>query len=262
MAMELVKLDNATLPAIANAIRAKTGDTALLLPSQMPAAIASIPSGGDLPKLTTPAEVGHVLAGKEYIDAAGNKQTGTMVVSDTIQEVETIGLPGVGVQVDLESTADGSSKTMTLPEPNLVAENIVVGSSIFGVPGGAKKIRVETGTITPAEDSASLALPCTANPKMFVVQATDAAMDSIIADHVAAMVSAVGCWKTFPTGTAGAHADKNIAAVTIHMTSGKIGVSGVTCEVSASVTVGVFSTYRWKAGVEYQWTAYYWEDDA
>ena len=118
MAMELVKLDNATLPAIANAIRAKTGDTALLLPSQMPAAIASIPSGGDLPKLTNPAEVGHVLAGKEYIDAAGNKQTRTLVVCDSIVEAETSGIAGTGVSLEIESTADGSAKAMTLPEPN------------------------------------------------------------------------------------------------------------------------------------------------
>lgn len=148
MALELVKLDSGTLPAIANAIRAKTGDTALLLPSQMPAAIVSIPSSGDLPELTTPAEAGHVVAGKEYIDAAGNKQTGTLVVCDTIQEMETIGLPGVGVQVELESTADGSAKTMTLPEPNLLAENIKNGVSIFGVLGSAKTIEKITVTTT------------------------------------------------------------------------------------------------------------------
>lgn len=258
--LEMVKLDNATLPAIANAIRAKTGDSGLLLPSQMPAAIESIPSGGDLPKLTTPAEVGHVLAGKEYIDGNGNKQTGTLVVCDTIQEVETTGLPGVGVQVELQSTADGSSMTMTLPEPNLLPENIKSGVSIFGVLGSAKTMRVETGTITPAEDTASLELPCTASPKMFVVQATDAAMDSITADNVAAMVSAAGYGKTFPTGTDGSHKDRIIAAVTLHLASGKISVSGATCAVSPSVTVGAYSSYRWKAGLEYQWTAYYWED--
>ena len=46
MSLELIKLDSSTLPSIADAIRAKTGETALLLPSQMPTAIASIPSGG------------------------------------------------------------------------------------------------------------------------------------------------------------------------------------------------------------------------
>lgn len=42
MAMELVWMDSATLPGIADAIRAKTGDSALLLPSQMAAAIGGI----------------------------------------------------------------------------------------------------------------------------------------------------------------------------------------------------------------------------
>ena len=223
-------------------------------------AIASIPTGVVLPELTTPAEVGHVVAGKEYIDGNGNKRAGTLVVCDTVAEVDTFGSSGVGVNVEIESTADGSTKMLTLPEPNLVAENIVAGSSIFGVPGTAKKLRVETGTITPAEDTASLELPCTASPKMFVVLATDATMDSITADNVAAMVSAAGYGKTFPTGTDGSHNDRIIAAVTLHLASGKISVSGVTCAVSPSVTVGVYSSYRWKAGLEYQWTAYYWED--
>ena len=243
------------------AVIAKGGSAADDL-SGLPAAISSIPSGGELPELTDPAAESDVLAGKEYIDASGAKKAGTLVVCDSVVAVENVGIAGTGVSVDIESSADGSASTLTLPEPKLVAENIVAGSSIFGVPGSAKTLRVETGTITPAEDSASLALPCTAYPKMFVVMATDAAMDSIVADNVAAMVSAAGCWKTFPTGTDGAHNDINIAAVTIHLTSRRIAVRGVTCDVSASVTVGVYSTYRWKAGVEYQWTASYWEDDA
>ena len=223
---------------------------------------AKIHTESILPELTNPAADGDVIAGKEYIDGAGAKQTGALVVCDTVAVAETVGRSGVGLEVEIESTADGSTKILTLPEPNLLPENIVVGSSIFGVPGTAKKLRVEAGTITPAEDSASLALPCTANPKMFVVQATDAAMDSIIADNVAAMVSAAGYGKTFPTGTDGAHKDSNLAAVTMHLTSGSISFGGVLCKVSASVNVGVYSIYRWKAGVEYQWTAYYWEDDA
>ena len=154
---EMIAQRTAALRTVLNdcaiAIHAKGGTPADDL-SGLQDAILSIPSGGgELPELTTPAEVGHVLAGKEYIDAAGNKQTGTLVVCDTIQEVDTTGLPGVGVQVELESTADGSTKIMTLPEPKLVAENIVAGSSIFGVPGTAKKLRVETGTFTLAEDT-------------------------------------------------------------------------------------------------------------
>ena len=103
---------------------------------------------GSLPELTNPAADGDVIAGKEYIDASGAKKAGTLVVCDTIQEVEHFGVAGTGVSLELESTADGSSMTMTLPEPNLLAENIKSGVSIFGVPGTAKTI--EEITVTTA----------------------------------------------------------------------------------------------------------------
>ena len=113
-------------------------------------AILSIPAGGgELPELTDPAEVGHVVAGREYIDGNGNKRAGTLVVCDTIEEVEFFGIAGTGVSLDLESTADGSSMTMTLPEENLTAENIKSGVSIFGIAGSAIKT-VERITVTTA----------------------------------------------------------------------------------------------------------------
>ena len=261
MPVKIVKINSETLPAIADAIRAKTGSTGSILPSQMAGKIANIPTGGELPVLSSPAGVGHVVAGKEYIDASGNKQTGTMVICDSVNIVETVGEAGIGVHAKIESTVDKSSDILTLQDPNFKPENIKSGISIFNVAGSVKDIRTETGTITPAEDSTSLALPCTANPKMFVVQATDAAMDSIIADNVSAMVSAVGCWKAFPIGKDGEHNDNNLAAATMHTTSNSIVFGGIIFNVSASVTIGAHSTYRWKAGVEYQWTAYYWEDN-
>ena len=146
--LEFVKLDSATLPGIADAIRAKSGGTALLLPSEMAAAIAGIPTGGSLPALTKPAAESDVLAGKEYIDGNGDKKSGTLVVCDTIQEAEHFGIAGTGVSLDIESTADGSGKTMTLREENLKSENIKSGISIFGVPGTAKTI--EEITVTTA----------------------------------------------------------------------------------------------------------------
>ena len=114
---------------------------------------AKIHTESILPELTNPAADGDVIAGKEYIDGAGAKQTGALVVCDTVAVAETVGRSGVGLEVEIESTADGSTKILTLPEPNLLPENIVVGSSIFGVPGTAKKLRVETGTFTLAEDT-------------------------------------------------------------------------------------------------------------
>ncbi len=160
MALELVKLDSATLPGIADAIRAKTGGTALLLPSEMAAAIAGIPTGGSLPALTKPAAESDVLAGKEYIDGNGNKKTGTLVVADSlfVNEVYLEGI-GVGAAVNVESSVDGSSKDLTLPEPNLIPENIKSGVMIYGCTGNAKILRVETGTITPAEDVIDITIP-------------------------------------------------------------------------------------------------------
>ena len=176
MALELVKLDSETLPAIADAIRGKTGETALLLPSEMAAAIAGIPTGGSLPALTKPAAESDVLAGKEYIDGNGNKKTGTLVVADSlfVNEVFLEGI-GVGAAVNVESSVDGSSKDLTLPEPNLIPENIKSGVMIYGCTGNAKILRVETGTITPAEDITALHIACTAGYRLFVFKLTSGA---------------------------------------------------------------------------------------
>lgn len=160
MAMELVKLNSETLPAIANAIRSKTGGTALLLPSEMAAAIAGIPTGGSLPALTTPAAESDVLAGKEYIDGSGTKKAGTLVVCDSVDDdAWPLAEPGVGLLVGIESRVDGSRKNLSLQEPNLLAENIKSGVSIFAVAGSVKEIRTETGTITPAEDVIDITIP-------------------------------------------------------------------------------------------------------
>ena len=129
------------------AVIAKGGSAADDL-SGLPAAISSIPSGGELPELTDPAAAGDVIAGKEYIDGAGTKQEGTLVVCDTIVEAEHFGVAGTGVSLEIQSTADRSSKTLTIPEPNLLPENIKSGVSIFGVPGTAKT--VERITVTTA----------------------------------------------------------------------------------------------------------------
>ena len=243
------------IKADSNAAVAAKGGTPADNLSGLPAAIESIPSGGDLPKLTTPAEVGHVLAGKEYIDAAGNKQTGTMVVCETIQEVETIGLPGVGVQVELESTADGSAKAMTLPEPNLQPENIVVGSSIFGVPGGAKKLRVETGTITPAEDVIDITIPAPFDGYCaLLLNAVDrSALEEKGADSIYNVrvmhalddgIGAIGVVNRYNGSTYS-------AATKIPMASddGNIYIGG---------TAGRY----YRAGIVYNYYVYYWEDDA
>lgn len=109
---------------------------------------AKIQTGSILPTLDNPASIGDVIAGKEYIDGAGAKQEGTLVVCDTVQDDGYFGDNGYGLSVNLVSVIDGSAKTLELPEPNLKSENIISGVSIFGVPGTAKTI--EEITVTTA----------------------------------------------------------------------------------------------------------------
>ena len=260
MAMELVKLNSETLPAIANAIRSKTGETALLLPSEMAAAIAGIPTGGSLPALTTPAAEKDVLAGKEYIDGSGAKKAGTLVVCDTVQEAEIIGVPGVGLTVEVESSADASSKAMTLPEPNLKSENIKSGVSIFGLAGSVKEIRTETGTITPAGDSLELELPCTANPNVIKVHMTDAAMETILTGTVNAALTAVGTNTEIKSGAVYNLKASFRSIVTVFVGSAAQVLQNTQEITMDAVILKTSSGYPWKAGCEYQWTAYYWED--
>ena len=114
---------------------------------------AKIYTGGILPELDNPASIGDVIAGKEYIDGAGAKQEGTLVVCDTVQNNGYFGNNGYGLSVNLVSIIDGSEKTLELPEPNLKSENIISGVNIFGVPGTAKT--VERITVTTACSVAS-----------------------------------------------------------------------------------------------------------
>ena len=243
--LEMVKLDSGTLPAIANAIREKTGDTALLLPSQMAGAIAGISSGVDLPALTAPAEDSDVLNGKEYIGAAGEKRTGTLV--DQIYEIETIMGSG-GISLEVESTA-GASKTFAFPEPNLQPENIKSGISIFNVAGSVKEIRTETGTITPAEDTQTITIPATGNVLYIVGVSVPAETGYVIAASYSKgnynIGAQMGGYFRYASATS--------------IISAGIGVS--IQDGNMIVTTG--NTARlFAAGATYRWTVYNWEDDA
>ena len=243
-------ISKAKLTAIADAIRGKTGETALLLPSEMAAAIAGIPTGGSLPALTKPAAESDVLAGKEYIDGNGNKKTGTLVVADSlfVNEVFLEGI-GVGAAVNVESSVDGSSKDLTLPEPNLIPENIKSGVMIYGCTGNAKILRVETGTITPAEDITALHIACTAGYRLFVFKLTSGAASG------KAIWKEIFCTPDISVATNGtrnanaryfdANGNTQYGILSANTDSG-FGISS-TAIVAA-------------AGCEYTWTAYYWED--
>ena len=250
MALELVKLDSGTLPAIANAIREKTGDTALLLPAQMPNAIAGIPSGIELPALTKPAAASDVLKGKEYIGEDGGKRTGTLVVCDSIVKAEHVGIAGAGVSLDIESTADGSASMLTLTEKNLLPENIKSGVSIFGIAGSAKTLRVETGTITPAEGTKALTIPCTDGAKAVCLEADAATISAVEGQATTRYVTSV--LANFCGKIAGA---TNAAMHIWNLT--KYANSGVPADNANGFYIS--SNMSFYPGA-YRWTAYYWED--
>ena len=247
--LELAYIDSELLPGIGAAVREKTGETALILPELLESAIKGIQTGVTLPELTKPAAVSDVLEGKEYIGAAGEKRTGTLVVCDTLADVEHFGIAGTGVFLELESTADGSVKTMTLPEENLKSENIKSGISIFHVAGSVKEIRTETGTITPAEDITAIDIACTAGYRLLVFKLTSGA------------ASGKAHWKDIyctPGISSAVQGSRNANAHYIDA-NGKVqaGVLNATADTGLKFDVpGIFSA----AGCTYTWTAYYWED--
>ena len=212
---------------------------------------AKIHTGSILPELDNPASIGDVIAGKEYIDGNGDKKSGTLVVCDTVYEVETLPYPGTGLTVELESTVDGSTKILMLPEPNLKSENIISGVSIFDIGGSAKTMRVESGTITPAENTKSITIPCTGGAKAFNLEATD---DVLIAIEGQSLIYAVAFAGNFMS-------KHNIeAAVNTAMTvwyRNQYASSGIKAQNSVGVTLS--SNFNLYPGT-YRWAAYYWED--
>ena len=263
MALELVKLDSETLPGIADAIRGKTGETALLLPSEMAAAIAGIPTGGSLPALTTPAAEKDVLAGKEYIDGSGAKKAGTLVVCDTVQEVETFGLAGTGVHLDIESTADASGKTLTLPEPNLKSENIKSGINIFGVLGTLSlslfdnETDCEMGTFELAEDKKDgyvVSLKRTdSEPYMIAFWMDDPKFTDDSGNTIRYRIGGV----FIKSSLQNIYSCAGIVAAngSISSSTGGAGTVYRVYPESGGIFIGSSSTYPLKAGVRYKWIA-------
>lgn len=73
------KVEEASLTAVADAIRGKTGGSeALRFPDGFSAAIAGIEGGVDVSGVT--AEESDVVAGKVFVASTGEQKTGTLVV--------------------------------------------------------------------------------------------------------------------------------------------------------------------------------------
>lgn len=96
---------NTKMTALANAIRAKTGQTGLLTLDEMETAVAGIYTGVELPELSNPAAANEIFLGEEVIDGEGNKMTGTFTIEGEISELNTLisqlkntvdGLPDAG----------------------------------------------------------------------------------------------------------------------------------------------------------------------
>ena len=229
------------------------------------AAIASIPSGGELPELTDPAEVGNVLAGKEYIDGAGAKRQGSLVVCESIEEVEYFGIAGTGVSLEIESTADESTKELMLRETNLLPENIKSGINIFGIDGSAKTLRVETGTITPAEDGNVITISTGLQTlqDIVILAAVDdpAELSANAIIKASASKNAVSAFASDTLSDAVLNVLNTTCGVALYRTSAAVATGGVSAEMSEGDAVVSASQSRvFRAGQTYRWTAYGWDD--
>lgn len=224
---------------------------------------AKIHTGSILPTLDNPASLGDVLKDKDYLDGAGAKRVGTLVVCDTVQDDGYFGNNGYGLSVNLVSVIDGSEKTLELPEPNLKSENIKSGVNIFGILGTLSldlfddENDCEIGTFELAEDKKYgyvVSLKRTDSEPYMIVFWTDNPKftdDSGNPMHYkigglfikSSLENKYSCVGIFSTGSS------------FGVSLGATGVVGRVYPESGGFFIGSSSTYPLKAGIRYKWMA-------
>lgn len=116
--MDKVFIEEVSLSAIADAIRAKTGEGALLSPSEMVTAIGGIKTSVT-PKISVTKETGKITATAgdataEYQITASDDED--LVASNILSGVNIFGVDGTAMHVDSGSfTYDSSTITSTVP---------------------------------------------------------------------------------------------------------------------------------------------------
>ena len=224
---------------------------------------AKIHTESILPELDNPASTGDVLKDKEYIDGNGDKKTGTLVVCDTVQDDGYFGNSGYGVSVNLVSVLDGSTKILTLPETNLLPDNIKSGVDIFGILGTLSlglfddEIDCEIGTFELAEDKNGgyvVSLKRTdSEPYMIAFWTDDPKFTDDSGNYLYYRIG--GLFIKSSLGNARSCAAIFAANGSIAAQPGRSGNAFRVYPKSGGIYIGSSSDYPLKAGIRYKWIA-------
>lgn len=122
---------------------------------------------------------------------------------------------------------------------------------IAGALGGVKKLTVQTGTVTPTEDTPTLTVPVVGTPKLLTIRTGN--HDPLTGSLLAVTSVDVVTNDTSPRNTKALVVQPN-GAEGGFVSSANVEQNGVTMEFS--------STRVFVGGRTYNWTAYFWEDIA